>query len=431
MRPMGLGLRWGLWALAVLVAGAGIAGGAPLTADVGRLVVADTAAERLFVYSVPDLNLLATFEGIRLDAHSGTIALSDGRLLLVDMRASEFLVLRVGWAGTPAVEGRARIPTPTAWSAVDPGLRYFVVSSFRDAPTEIAAVVDLASLRVHQRAFDMKGDDELHPVLGGDPVTLYASVTGELSAFPLADVLAGRAAAPTATTPIGRGTHGPVFAHGLSRLALTTRAGLEVVDFSGATLGRHRVLPWEASGRSGARNARPRLAYDGRRVYGAVWPPLPPEQWAERRNDIHVANIEDGTVRRVALAAGIVPRFAISEVYALFFNIHPSGDAVYLFDVRPDAETFQRVVAKIPLPPLRTDAPIPGQSPAGRGSRSGAITPDGRWAFVSHGGDGTVSAIDTAARRIVRTLTVPTALRGGGYMVAMQPGARLVDTVGR
>jgi hypothetical protein len=431
MRPVGWAARWALWTLAALIVGASVAGGAPLAADVGRLVVADPAAERLFVYTVPDFDLLATFEGVRLDLHSGTIALPDGRLLLADARAGEFLVLRAGWTGTPAVEGRARIPTPTAWSAVDPGLRYFVASSFRDAPTETAAIVDLASLRVHQRVFDMKGDDELHPVLGGDPLTLYASVTGELQTFPLADLLAGRAAAPTATAPLGRGTHGPVIAHTLNRLAVSTLAALEVVDFAGPTLGRRRLLPWDASGRSGGRNARPRLAYDGRRVYGALWPPLPPAQWAERQNDIHIANLEDGTVRRVALAAGIVPRFAISEVYALFFNVHPAGDAAYLLDVRPDSDSFQRVVARIPLARLETNPPVPGESPAGRGSRSGAITPDGRWAFVSHGGDAKVSVIDTAAKRVVRTLVVPTPLRGGGYMVAMQPAARLVDTVGR
>jgi hypothetical protein len=222
----------------VLIAGASVAGGAPLAADLGRLVVADPAAERLFVYAVPGFDLLATFEDVRLDLHSGTIPLPDGRLLLVDARAGEFVVLRAGWTGTPAVEGRARIPTPTAWSAVDPGLRYFVASSFRDAPTEIAAVVDLASLRVHQRVFDMKGHDELQVVLGGDPLTLYASVTVELQTFPLADLLAGRAAAPTATAPLGRGTHGAVIAHNLNRLAVSTLAALEVVDCCPSRVGQ-------------------------------------------------------------------------------------------------------------------------------------------------------------------------------------------------
>ncbi|MDQ7859431.1 MAG: hypothetical protein QN174_00655 [Armatimonadota bacterium] len=405
--------------------------GAPAEAGDGRLVVADTAASRLYVYSVPEVRLLATLENLKLDLHSGTVALPDGRLLLVDALSGEFVVLQVGWSGTPEVVGRVRIPTPTAWSAVDPQLRYFVASSFRNAPREIAAIVDLTSLRLHQREFDMKGDDELHPMLGGHPLTLYVSVTGELHAYPLADVLADRAATPAATARIGTGTHGPVIAHGLRKLALTTHNGLEVVDIAGPMLGRHRVLPWDASGRSGGRNTRPRLAHDGRRVYGAVWPSLPAERWAERQNDIHVADLEDGTVRRLALAAGIVPRVAISEPYALFFNVHPAGDAAYVLDVRPGSETFQRIVARIPLPALVASPPIPGESPAGRGSRSGAITPDGRWAFVSQGGDGKVAVIDTAARRVVRVLSVPTPLRGGGYMVALQPGMRLVDTVGR
>lgn len=432
-------VRWGWWwAVAVLVWGM-LAGGSALaiagrvqaTGRGGRLVVADTVAARLYVYSLPDLGLLATFENLRLDLHSGTLPLADGRLLLVDAQAGEFVVLGAGWSGSPAVAVRVRIPTPTAWSAVDPGLRYFVASSFRRAARETAAIVDMASLSVHEVVFDLKGNDELHPLLGGNPLTLYASVTGELYAYPLADVLVNRATGPASTARIGAGTHGPVIAHGLGKVALTTRAGLEVVDIAGPKLGPHRVLPWDASGRSGGQNFRPRLAYDGRRVYGAVYPPLPAERWAERQNDVHVADLKDGTVRRIALAAGIVPRFAISEVYALFFHVHPAGDAAYLLDVRPESETFQRIVARIPLPPLEASPPVAGESPAGRGSRSGAITPDGRWAFVSHGGDGRVSVIDTSVRRIVRVLTVPTPLRGGGYMVAWQPGIRLVDTVGR
>lgn len=426
------------WAVAVFVGMAVVGGFAPSLADslqasgyVGRLVVADTMAARLYVYSLPDLGLSATFDNLRLDLHAGTLPLPDGRLLLVDGQSGEFVVLQVAGSAPPAVVGRVRIPTPTAWSAVDPGLRYFVASSFRAAASETAAIVDLATLRVHERVFDLKGRDELHPVLGGSPLALYASVTGELYAYPLADVLAGRATEPAATVRIGSGTHGAVIAHGLRKLALSTRVGLEVVDISGPALGRHRVLPWDVSGRSGGQNTRPRLSYDGRRVYGAVWPSLPAERWAERQNDIHVADLADGSVRRLALAAGLVPRFAISEVYALFFNVHPVGDAAYLLDVRPESETFLRIVARIPLPALEATPPVPGQAPAGRGSRSGAITPDGRWAFVSHGGDGRVSVIDTNARRTVRVLTVPTSLHGGGYMVAWQPGARLVDTIGR
>jgi hypothetical protein len=84
------------------------------------------------------------------------------------------------------------------------------------------------------------------------------------------------------------------------------------------------------------------------------------------------------------------------------------------------------------LEPL-TRAPEPGESPFGAGqeSRRATISPDGRWGFISHGGDGRISVIDTSDRRVARTLTVPTPLEKGGYLVAVQPGMPLADTIGR
>jgi YVTN family beta-propeller protein len=57
-------------------------------------------------------------------------------------------------------------------------------------------------------------------------------------------------------------------------------------------------------------------------------------------------------------------------------------------------------------------------------------TPDGRYAFVTHGGDGKVSVVDTE-RLSVQQVRVPTALRGGGYITAVQKGAEPVDLMAR
>jgi YVTN family beta-propeller protein len=59
-----------------------------------------------------------------------------------------------------------------------------------------------------------------------------------------------------------------------------------------------------------------------------------------------------------------------------------------------------------------------------------AVTPDGRYAFATHGGDGKISVIDTLTLSVTQVV-VPTALRGGGYITAVQPDARIVDLVAR
>ena len=56
------------------------------------------------------------------------------------------------------------------------------------------------------------------------------------------------------------------------------------------------------------------------------------------------------------------------------------------------------------------------------------LSPDGgRLAFVSHGGDGKVSVIDTEKRAVVSQITLPP-LKGGGYLLALQKDARVFDT---
>jgi YVTN family beta-propeller protein len=73
---------------------------------------------------------------------------------------------------------------------------------------------------------------------------------------------------------------------------------------------------------------------------------------------------------------------------------------------------------------------VSGVPAAGREARFVAVTPDGRYAFVTHGGDGKISVIDTA-RLSVTQVSVPTALRGGGYITAVEKGAEPIDLVAR
>ena len=96
----------------------------------------------------------------------------------------------------------------------------------------------------------------------------------------------------------------------------------------------------------------------------------------------------------VPLATGVVGRGGVSETLAVYPNIAPDGDFAILVDADPDSATFRDVIARIALDRL-TDGPVVGSPTAGRQSRHAAITPDGGLAFVTHGGDGLISVIDT------------------------------------
>ena len=172
-----------------------------------------------------------------------------------------------------------------------------------------------------------------------------------------------------------------------------------------------------------------RLA-DGAHEFGPLAAPAAPADWTDLEVDLHWVDLAERSVARVPLAPGVVGRGGVSARLAVYANVHPDGDFANLVDVDPASPTFREVVARIPLEKL-TDGPVAGLPTAGRQARHSAITADGARAFVSHGGDGFISVIDTAAGAVVARIETPTALRGGGYLIAPTLGAPLLELSGR
>jgi DNA-binding beta-propeller fold protein YncE len=272
--------------------------------------------------------------------------------------------------------------------------------------------------------------EEVHVYLAGNPLHLFVTTGEEVRAYRVADVLTGTLGAPVSTLAIRPNSHGPAIAHGIQRLYSATADGLAVLDLVGAHLQGPRLVPWDVDGVTAGQNFRPRLSFDNSAIYGAVIgtsaPALDPSQWAAQQNYIHAVDLRTETARLLPLAPGVVGRFSRSRPYALFWNIHPDGDHAYLLDIDPSSPTFQQMVMSVPLTPL-SHGPVAGEPTTGKEARTGTITPDGRWAFVSHGGDGVISVIATAARRVTTMLSLPTPLSGGGYLVAVQLGMPLLD----
>jgi hypothetical protein len=394
-----------------------------------RLVVADTRAESVFVYGVPDWDLKARFDGLKLSTHMGALALPDGRVAMVDDRNGEFVVLQT-LGETPSILHRARAAAPAIWGGVDPALEYLVYSSEPDDSSEKVATATLVSLKdykTYEVKLPMGGSGELHVALGGQPLQLLAATATDLYAFLVSDIVKGVQRA-LSSTPVNPSLHGAVITNEAPRrLLLSSTESFDVYRYDGQSLSRTAGLAWSADGLSGGRNGRPRLSFDGGFVYGTLAAAVPAEEWHLRQNDVHIVNLASETVRRVPLAPGIIGRFQLSSKYALFPNIQPDADSAILFDTDPASPTFQQIVARIPLERL-SNGPVAGETAIGREARGAAMTPDGRWAFVSHGGDARISVIDPQAKAVVSSIRLPTALSGGGYLLAVQKDARVVDT---
>ncbi|MET0388211.1 MAG: hypothetical protein ABW321_19720, partial [Polyangiales bacterium] len=392
-------------------------------ASAGYLLVADVDTDQIHTYHLPDLTLTGTLDGVHLDGHGGSLALADGRVLFADGKASEIIALSIDDAGHPHITQRvaADLGEGAAWAAADRDFSHFVVVSSKPETRQVANVVDLATFE--NVAFEVRDvAEEGHPFLADDWLVL--GVGGQVRAYPLDEVLAGQLPDPASILPLTGGSHGPVIAHDLKRGYISTTAGFDGFDFgSGELLPRETIIPWNVGERVGGQNYRPRLAWDGVFIYGAVSANTSdaPEAWADAVVDVHVSDLLNNSARRVPLATGIVSKFQLSRTHALFANVSGAGDFAYLFDVARGSPTYQQVVAQIPLTPL-SDGPVVGEPTAGKQTRGSAITPDGRWGFVSHGGDGLISVIDVQAQKVTSELETPSALLGGGYLVAVQAG---------
>lgn len=438
-----------LLALALALAGTSVIASGPARAQAPpappQLLVGDPAAAKLHVYGGPEFQLLATIDDLALGAHAGAVTLSDGRVLIPDDRNKQLVVLRLG-AGAPTIERRVPMPIPLpsryAWAGVDPQQSVYAATNLdSDEAVKLLTLVDLKTYEAKQFRIDVgAADAELNLALGGDadPVVIL-HLAEKVESYKVADLMAPGAKIngildgtikPASSVALGRGGHSDSFSAATGRWAGSTLRGFEIATLKGAALIDHKTLSWEADERGGGRNARQRLTWDGRHVFGPLAASVPPVQWADAEVDLHWVDLGAQTARRMPLAKGSVGRGGVSGKLAVYASIHTDGDSANLVDVDPGSVDFRKVVGRVPLPKLAS-GPVAGKSTAGTEGRHSAITPDGRFAFVTQGGEGKIAVIDTASKAVVRTIETPTPLKGGGYIVGIQMGMASADLSAR
>lgn len=398
------------------------------------LLVADQEAATVAFYTIPELALTGQFDGIVLDKHNGVLTLPDGRILVGDGASGSVLAVTLDQAGVPAISQQTAIEygDGIAWSTVDPGFRYWAVTTGVDeSTTRYLNLVDLETFTNTAIEFVSEAEEELEAWVYGDPATVFVSLGGRVEAFPLADLLAG-SQEPTATVQVDLGSHGPVPDPSRDRWLVSTNPGFEVLDLAGGELSHGGVIPWDVDGFVGGRNTRPRLSLDGQHIFGVLTPPLDvPEQWAESEVSVHITDLEGDRARRVALGLGqYTGRWGISRPYALLAGHDGETGNAVLFDVDPDSPTFGEVVGTIAIE-LPTNHAVVGEPVTGKENYLTAITTDGSVGFVAHGGDGLITIIDTASHAITGQLETATPLVGAGYITVVQPGLAPVDLAAR
>jgi len=413
---------------------------ATTSADRGEyLVAADPKAESLYVYRTRDLRRTGRLDGIELAGHAGSLSLPDGRLIFVDDLHGRVVAMTINARGRPRISRSVDIPGENwdgaTWAAADTRLRYFAFSGGEGDDTTVT-VVDLRTFAIHQISVIPEPDAtggiaETQVYLAGRPLQLVITTGGQFRTMPVSDIVAGRTPAVTSTAPVGPGTHGPVVSRSGDAVYSTTADGLDGASIAGARLTNPRSVDYSAS-RNIVQNYRPRLAADGRTVWGAVAEDtgLDPADWADTRNSVNAIDLPTFRSSLTRLPDGVAGRFAVSRSFGAVTTIHPDGDVLTLIDVRRESPNFRRIVGTVALPSL-SGGPIAGTPTAGTENHFTALTPSGSKAFVSNGGDGSISVVDTRRRRLVGSIDVPTALAGGGYLTVVRPGTPVTDLIAR
>ncbi len=428
---MRLVLRVVALACAMVISGFGVgsAVNAQTAGDLseGVLVVADPAEATIAIFSAPGHELVAQFDGIVMNTHAGFLPLEDGRLLLVDSEANELVVFDLWGSDGPVIAGTAMVPAEVSHIAVDPDYSFAAVGSSEAGASN--SLVDLADFTT--QSFDIEAG-EVGLMLGSDPLTLFHrnDVSMQIEALPVAD-LQGGGLEPVSAVATGAFGHGEGIVHSLNRIYAATDDGVDVVDFSGSELTYHGTLPWDDGEQSGGRGYFMRVGANHESVVSYIANRGTEETpWGEWTNDVYVINTSTGEVVRTPLAPGLVYRFGLADNVALFFNMHPDGDFAHIVDVDPESPGFGSVIQSVPLEPM-TKAVGADESPWEGESRVAAISPDGATGYVTAGGDGYIAVIDIASGTVTGTIDTPTALSGGGYILAVSPGTEIWDTVGR
>ncbi|MDQ4503644.1 hypothetical protein [Sinomonas sp. ASV322] len=410
------------------------------------LLTADTSEKALYVNSVADGKRTGVLDNVRLGAHAGAIQLGGGRLAFVDESVPCLDILAIDDGGTPKIEHSYVIPPGNekweraGWIATDPTKHYIAVGSdFDGSTTQQVTLVDLTrnahwTVPLHINEVTLAttgktGTEEMHTFLAGDPLRLVVTSGGRLDAYLVSDITSGNPApVPYGSTALGAYPHGPLATAKGDRIASTLRTGIASVALTSDGFGESSTTDYPAGH---AQNYRPRIAPDGTTYLGTQAGVVPKEtSWDRTPAYLLSGSMAGGPAATVALGEGIFARASVSSHFAATSMAESSGDSLVLVARNEKTGFFDGRVSKIKLTPLAA-GPVVGQDAKKAEARFVAATDDGLSVFVTRGGEGKVTQVDTASSRERRTIDYPTKLTGGGYITVVDAAVDGYDLNGR
>ncbi len=410
------------------------------------LLTADPKEHALYVNNVVDGNQTGAIKGIDLGVHAGTIQLGQGRLAFVNESKPSLEILEVDGDGKPKIGRSFNIPNPkgkwerAGWIATDKNARYIAVGSDFDASTvQEVTLVDLenngawtVSLPINEVTLATTGKtgiEEMHTFLAGDPLRLVVSSGGKLDAYLVSDITSGN---PTpklhSSTPLGAYPHGPLMSQTGDVIGSTLHTGVETIPLTADGFGESAAASYQAGiGQS----YRPRMAPDGKTFIGsqagrvdkgAAWDKIPAYLMS--------GSVTEGKTALTPLGQGIATRAAVTSRFATVVLTQDGSDNLIMIDRSSDTGLYDGKKSAVALEPLKA-GPVAGQDSKKAEARFIAATQDGESVFVSRGGEGTVTEIDTAESKTKRTITFPTKLASGGYLAVIGSSGDPFDLGGR
>jgi hypothetical protein len=303
----------------------------------GHLVVADSAAGKLYVYMLPALTLAATFDNLRIANEPGFISLYGKRVVFInesgggghshdhddegddeaaehneeeeDTVENELVVLHTHLLGKPRIIGRASIGEAEAnHLAIHPELTYAAVGAGKTL-----TLVDLrwwSFTRYESVASVELESEETGVAIGDNPSTVYVRrITADssgcaLDAYPIKNLREGEST-PNSIVELDNVPHGEVLAHRLNRFCTATDRGFECADVTQGSVSRVATVPYRASadGTQSERAWTAALSHDQRFLYSNVERyPGGDFLWSQVDNDAYIADLQTGEITRLPQA---------------------------------------------------------------------------------------------------------------------------------
>lgn len=390
------------------------------------LLVGDSEAKTLTVYSAADYSVLEIIEGVVVNSHAGTIPLADGSVLLVDDEQQRLMHIEVH--GDHLHTHEAPTPGHVAHISVESDhAHYCAVGTSADDEHQLH-LVNLESWEV--TSLQLPEAAEVGLMMTHDYFFHRNSELNRLEAHSISDLAAGNVEL-LSFVDIGTFGHGEAINEETGELFILTDDGVDIVYWENEELTHGKTLPWPDA-EPASRGFFCRLINDGTHLLTYTSDRSAPEtEWDTWKNNVVIYDIVSGEPILTELPDGYTFRYSMTDEIAVFTLTGGEGDQLISVDINPESDAIGSILTTTDLTAMSGGAGVREAFYEVSAFRSSAILPDARAAFVTQGGDSLIEVVDPSHGEITATIEHASPLTGGGTLAVFGPAVPFTDTIGR